>query len=300
MTGSCAIALDVGGSSIKSGYVARGNHTVAGFRTDPINSYGSSEEIITTLTGVIYAQIEQIRTARLSGVGIGFPGPFDYAEGICRMQGISPIGGPGSRGKFDTISGLNLRDELRHRLDLLELEIKFRNDAEAAIVGEAKYGSGRGYHRLIGITLGTGMGSAFLIDGVRLTAGAGVPPGGWLFKEPVADLQADDVFSTRGMLSRLAQEGVEFSSVKQAALAARGGEEAALHAFRAFGAELGSFLRPFTIAFAAESVLVLGGIANAFDLFSLPLGRELPAPALSGVLGAHAGLLGAVEELDPF
>jgi glucokinase len=151
---------------------------------------------------------------------------------------------------------------------------------------------------MIGVTLGTGLGSAFLSNGIRLTNGAGVPPDGWLFKEPVAGRPADDVFSTRGMMSRLADEGVKFKHPAQAAGAARGGDEAALRAFRAFGTELGSFLRPFALAFSADSVLVLGGIAHAFDLFGPSLARELPVPALPGGLGAHAALLGAVDGLD--
>jgi hypothetical protein len=62
---------------------------------------------------------------------------------------------------------------------------------------------------------------------------------------------------------------------------------------------LGIFLNPYTVAFSAGSVLVLGGIAQAFDLFGQSLARELSVPALPGALGAHAALLGAVEELTP-
>lgn len=297
MAPAWAIALDVGGSSIKSGVINRSNHAISGFRTDAIDSYGSRDEILATLTQVIVVQMKQIGNASLSGVGIGFPGPFDYAEGVSRMRGISSQDGPGSGGKYDAICGLNLRKALRDRLGRLDLTIRFCNDAEAAIVGEAKYGAGQGSRRLIGVTLGTGFGSAFVSDGQRLRQGVGVPPDGWLFKEPVAGQQADDVFSTRGLISRLAAEGMQFNDLAQAAEAARNGNETVLRVYRAFGTELGIFLSPYALAFSANSVLVLGGIAKAFDLFGQSLARELPVPALPGALGAQAALLGAVEEL---
>ena len=83
------------------------------------------------------------------------------------------------------------------------LPIFFRNDAEAAILGEARYGAGTRYQRLIGVTLGTGMGSAFVVDGVKVTQGPGVTRDGWLYHVPYHARPADDVFSTRGLLTRL-------------------------------------------------------------------------------------------------
>lgn len=299
---SCVIALDVGGASVKSAVVESASHSVNGFRIDPIDSYGETEAILGALTDVVRTQIEPIEHAALSGVGIGFPGPFDYANGVCRMLGISQVAG--ARGKFDAIYGLDLRVALRTRCAALRprlnrpaLPIVFCNDAQAAILGEARYGAGCTRCRLIGVTLGTGFGSVFLVDGVPVTTGPGVPPNGWLYPMPVAGRQADDVFSTRGLLGRLHSTGANFDNAEQAAVAARGGDETARQVFREFGADLGHFLHPCVLDFGAEAVLILGGIARALDLFGDGLARELPVPALPGALGPHAALLGAADGL---
>src|SRR5690606_7225122 len=109
------------------------------------------------------------------GVGFGFPSPFDYDKGIARIKGLE---------KFESIYGMNIGEELQSRLMRPDLQIRFRNDAEAAIVGEATYGAGVGFRRIIGITLGTGMGSGFVVDGKRVLTGKSVPaPDGMLFRE---------------------------------------------------------------------------------------------------------------------
>jgi glucokinase len=291
---ACVIALDVGGSSVKSAIVESASHRVSGFRVDPLDSYGDADAILDALTGVVCGHAEQIASAMLAGAGIGFPGPFDYVEGICRMQGISPRA-VDARGKFDAICSLDLRAALRARLGQPNLAIVFRNDAEAAIVGEAKYGAGCTRCRLIGVTLGTGLGSVFLVDGVPVTAGPGVPSHGWLYPMPVMGEQADDVFSTRGLMRRLQAAGV-YSNVEQAASAARNGD-LVMSVWRQFGCDLGRFLRPFALDFRAEAILVLGGIACALDLFGEPLARELPVPVLPSALGRQAALLGAADML---
>ncbi len=192
---------------------------------------------------------------------------------------------------------VNMRDALRARLDLGDLPILFRNDAEAAVVGEARYGAGRDYRRLIGVTLGTGCGSAFLVDGVPVTSGPGVPPNGWLYPVLFRGLRADDVFSRRGLEARLRSAGVTERNVKDAAAAARAGDVGARQVFEAFGADLGSFLNSYAVAFAAEAVLVLGRIAGAMDLFGPPLRQALSVPALPGERGPDAALLGAADLL---
>jgi glucokinase len=85
------------------------------------------------------------------------------------------------------------------------------------------------------------------------------------------------------------------SELQAAAASARDGDTTARQVFRAFGADLGAFLAPFVAAFGAEAVLVLGGIAGAFDLFGPQLREALAIPVLPGLSGVHAALIGAAE-----
>ena len=285
---SRVIALDVGGTSVKSALIAPGGRVLGEPAITPIDSSGEAESILGTFAQIISIHLGQAQSSDFLGVALGFPGPFDYAAGICLIEGVE---------KYGSINSVNMRDALRARLDLGELPIRFRNDAEAAAVGEARYGAGRDYQRLIGVTLGTGCGSAFLVDGVPITSGPGVPPNGWLYPMLFRGIRADDTFSRRGLEARLRAAGITELSVKDSAVAARSGDVTACQVFESFGADLGMFLDSFAVAFAAEAVLVLGRIAGAIDLFGPPLRQALSVSALPGERGPDTALLGAADLL---
>jgi glucokinase len=147
------------------------------------------------------------------------------------------------------------------------------------------------YSRLIGITLGTGLGSAFIDDRHIITEVKGVPPQGWLYSCVFEQQRADDVFSTRGLLARLHAAGIHATDVESAL---RSSETSALtEVFSTFGADLGRFLKPFVSEFRAEAVLVTGGISEARERFFPSLRHSLSIPVSKGTLGRHAPLLGA-------
>jgi glucokinase len=135
------------------------------------------------------------------------------------------------------------------------------------------------------------------MDGLPVTSWPGVPPNGWLYPVLFRGRRADDIFSSRGLESRLQAAGVTEGSVKDAADAARAGNVGARKVFEAFGADLGSFLNSHALAFAAEAVLVLGQISGAMDLFGPPMRQTLSVPALPGERGPDAALLGAADLL---
>jgi glucokinase len=288
MNSSYLIALDAGGSSVKSARVTL-QHDVLASRNDAIDTLADRESILGTLARIIESHIAGAQ-GEPAGVAFSFPGPFDYSNGICLIQHRSHSAGV----KYGALYGVNVRDALREKLNRPALPIVFRNDGEAAILGEACHGAGKGLHRLIGITLGTGLGSAFLVDGVPQTTGEGVPAEGWLYPLSYRDATADDYFSTRGLLAHLQHAGCHFNSINAAAL----DEDAATHnAFAAWGTELGAFLAPFAAAFKPDALIALGGITHAWERFGPALQAALPVPAMRGALGEDAALLGAADLL---
>ncbi|GAB4573823.1 MAG: ROK family protein [Anaerolineae bacterium] len=288
-----AIALDVGGTSVKSGLVSASGAVIGEPLHTPVASDRDAETILATFAGVVRHHLAALGEAALCGVGFGFPDPMEYPAGVCWIRGLN---------KYDALYGVHVGQAMRERVPLGDdVPVLFRNDAEAAVVGEALYGAGRPYHRLIGITLGTGLGSAFVIDGVRQTSGPGVPAenNGFLYHLPVQGKRADDVFSIRGLTARLQAAGVTAGTIRGAADAARAGDAIAQQVFAQFGADLGAFLKPHVAAFGAEAVLVLGGIAGAFDLFGPALQAALPVRAHTTALGGNAALLGAAALVLP-
>ena len=271
------IALDVGGSSIKSGLVQ--SSRVSQLRTTPIDSAANAETIISTFADVIHSYGE-----KPAGIAFGFPGPCDYEEGICYIY----------TKKYDALYNLNIRKALLEKLKF-NVPITFRNDAECAIVGEAIYGAGKTYSKLIGITLGTGFGSAFVINGEPQTSGKGVPDNGWVYDELWQGEKADDVFTIRGLKARFAKLGFK-GNPKEAAEAARANPDIK-KLFKTWGSEMGQFLDSYVQAFKPDAVLVLGGLAGAFDLFGRAFLDQIDVPAFTSQLNGKAALLGASDKL---
>lgn len=271
------IAIDVGGSTLKSGLVQKGQ--VQGqVRLTPVDSQAEADVILNLLSDLIRSHSDQALD-----IAFGFPGPFDYRRGICKMEGVA---------KYASLFNLNLRDELQQRLG--ERRIVFRNDAEAAILGEALFGSVRQFKRVMGLSLGSGCGSAFLVDGVPQREGRGVPPDGWVYPLKYEGEMADELFSIRGLRRRLEQVGFT-GTIPEAAEAACQGNLDVMEVWMGFGLDLGRFSAPLARDFAADAILLVGGISGASDLFTPHM--EGNVPILLGQLGRAAALLGAAYPL---
>lgn len=282
------IALDVGGSSVKSGLVDTAQN-VTDIRTTQINSGGSAEQILGTLTTIITSYLQHPNAASVLGIGFGFPSPFDYPAGISLIQGVK---------KYEAIYQVNIREALQERLAQPDLTTNFRNDAEAALIGESKYGAGQPYQRLLGLTLGTGLGSAFIADNVRVVSGPHIPePDGMLFHEEYKGQWSDELFSTRGLQARFKAAKLDFTHISAASQAADAGNRAVQQTFHEFGEDLGRFVQPYIEGFEAEALLVMGGIAGAFAHFQAGIASQITVPIVAGELGTTAALLGAAEPL---
>jgi glucokinase len=102
---------------------------------------------------------------------------------------------------------------------------------------------------------------------------------------------ADDVFSTRGLLARLRERGIQTADILSSM--SHADENTLTEVLASFGADLGTFLKPFVSNYRADAVLVTGGIAEAWDRFAPALMQSLSVPVLRGKLGKGAALLGA-------
>lgn len=280
------IALDVGGSAIKSGLVSLEGRLLDGPLTAALDSHSDTTTILNHFTGAIRRWLPPPANTALQGIAIAMPGPFDYEKGISLIRGVA---------KYDSLYSLDVGRALRERLGWPGLPIRFRNDAEAAILGEVLYGAGRDYGRIIGITLGTGIGSAFIVAGSPVEEGPGVPPHGWLYGECFEEQTADELFSDRGLRRRLLDDSGRLVEIGDYVTAARAGEEGLRDTFLAFGRDLGRFLRPYAADFNADLILALGGIAQAYDLFGPAIEAEVPVVVKKGELGAAAALLGVAR-----
>jgi glucokinase len=203
----------------------------------------------------------------IDGLGVAVPGPFDYEQGIFLM-----------RHKLAALYGVDLHHELAAALGLAdEIPVRFMNDADAFVLGEWWAGAARGHRRAVGITLGTGLGSAFLVDGRLVADGPGVPPEASLHLVPYHGAPVEDVVSRRGLLVRYGADPDAGVDVEHVAERARRGELRAQTAFREVASALAEFVAPWVASFAPTCLVVGGSIARAWDLLGPVLQARLPA-----------------------
>ncbi|MER7880602.1 ROK family protein [Streptomyces solisilvae] len=230
--------------------------------------------------------------AALGTWGIAVPGPFDYARGIARYHGV---------GKFASLDGLAVGDLLTPRLNPRPTRLRFLNDASAFALG-VRLTAHPGSRRLVAITLGTGVGSAFLDRGTIVEDDPRVPPEGRVDLLTVDGRPLEDTVSTRAMTAQYTDrtgrpvDGLRELTARAAAddATARDIITSALHA-------LGGALAPWLTAFEADTVVFGGSITAAWPLIGPPLtaGLSHHTPSLARLTlsaradGEDQALLGA-------
>lgn len=279
-SGDAVGAADVGGTHVT---VATVDPTSARLLSEPrrvdLPAQGEREPLLDALASALAGVAGQPNRWSLA-----FPGPFDYARGIARISGLA---------KLDALYGVDLRAALSERLGpSVGQRTIFLNDAHAFALGEWWAGNAQGHRRVVAVTLGTGLGSAFLDDGERVTEGPSVPRQGWVYHLPAHGTILDELVSSRGMLRRYGAG--EQISVRELADRARAGETRAATVFAETAELLTEALTPWISRFGATCLVVGGAIARAWEL--LAPGLDV-APAGAEAVRArhldHAALLGA-------
>ncbi len=288
------VGIDIGGSHITTAIVNIEREEIEKeSRTKrSVDTKGASEEILEKWCTAITKAIAVLPPdGELLGYGVAMPGPLDYDKGICLIKGL---------GKFEALYGVNLRHALKSRLEIPERQpIIFRNDSVCFLLGEQWKGAAKGYVNLIGITLGTGFGSAFMRNGeIRGQGEEGLPPSGWFYNVPFKDGIADDYFSSRGLLRLYKEESGERLSDAVDIAKRASEEEAAKNTFLRFGCLLSEFLEPWIHSIKPDCVVVGGNITRSWKWFGSALvdmlNSKVPGVAIRpSLLFEDAALFGA-------
>lgn len=146
------VGIDIGGSHITMAQVDPEKRKIIAstYVREHVDSFGPKEVIFSAWISAIEKVAADLVKKDLL-IGIAMPGPFDYENGISLMQ----------QGKFIDIYQINIKEELAKRLSISKDQIHFVNDAGAFLEGEVFGGCVQDYKRVFGVTLGTGLGTAF-------------------------------------------------------------------------------------------------------------------------------------------
>jgi len=288
MVGSI-LALDLGGSHASTALIqCESPRKVSGFSFTNLDHSAPAEELLDRLRllGMATIAATGIAPEKISGISIGVPNPFDYDSGISYM-----------RHKYAGFYGMDMRSAIAKQFNMASETITFVNDASAFLLGELASGIATDSKRTIGITLGTGIGSAFAIEGNIVMEGPNVPSGGFIWDLPYQGMMVEDFISSRAIQERYRRITSQRLEVKEIAARAMHDPHAA-DTFRQFGITLGRVLHSICGSFDPDMIVLGGGIARSARWFlpaaQLQLADSRIRLRVSGLLD-HATLLGAAN-----
>ena len=291
--------VDIGGTKIAVGLVDDNGAVLT--RTEvPIEVDRGPANACDRIVKILRQQVLETASG-LMGIGIACTGPVD------------PL--TGDLGDVNTLPGWQGWNPVWELAGAFSVTTAMENDADAAELGEARWGAGKGKRSLIGITIGTGIGAGIILNG-DVYRGAKyshpeighhiVEPGG-----PLCTCGASGCWETLASGPALEQWYAEQNpddihrTGKEICMLARTGHVAAQQAVEHLAKYLGLGIANVVSILMPEMIALSGSVMQSADLLLDRIRaivrtncRLVPAEnceiAVSS-LGANAGLIGAAQ-----
>ena len=153
-TGSLAIGIEIGGTKTQVGIGSRESRLLPnGILTRPVlrenGAVGIRADLVTMVTELLAS--EQLELSDISRIGIGFGGPVDASSGVAL--------------KSYQIEGWDNFPLRAWAEKEWSRPVFVQNDASTAGLAEALHGGGRGCRRVFYMTVGSGIGGGWIVDG---------------------------------------------------------------------------------------------------------------------------------------
>ena len=305
------VGVDIGGTKVLAG-VVNGDGQVLGVEQRPTVGHDvrAVEDTIVELVTLFARRYD------VAAVGIGAAGFVDATRSVVMFS-------PHLNWRREP-----LRDALTNRL---HLPVVVDNDANAAALGESRFGAGVGHRYVLCVTLGTGIGGALVLDN-RVFRGANgmagefghvqvVPNGhrcacgnrgcweqyasGNALVRDARELIAADSPVARHLRDLVGGDPSQLTG-PQITQAARDGDQLSIELLADVGQWLGVGLAGMAAAFDPGCIIVGGGVSAAGDLLLEPTrrafsrsltgrGHRTEPPILEAALGPDAGFIGAAD-----
>ncbi|MFZ1731442.1 MAG: ROK family protein [Bacteroidota bacterium] len=294
--------VDIGGTNTVYGLVDRdGNIVAEGKMSTAV--YEDAEGFLESLAIHVLALVEAAETPlQLCGIGVGGPNGH-YFSGTIEEAPNLPWKGT-----------LEVTDILSSHT---KVPAVLTNDANAAAMGEMLYGAARNMKDFVVVTLGTGLGSGFVVDGKVLYGWSGFA--GELGHVIVQENGRACGCGRRGCLetyvsapglvrtvmellgdaprdSALRDIPMNAMTAKHVAEAAHDGDAVAREAFAKTGHILGLALANTIAMTSPQAIILFGGLAQAGRLILDPTREAMESMTMQVLKGSTRLLLSALME----
>ncbi len=303
-----AIGVDIGGTRVKLGVVRNGKVLHAeGFPTAQISSGSKAlEEAIVKVATSLRAAYPDIKA-----LGVGVPGLVLFPQGVvltcANVRGWKNV---------------PLKSNLRRRL---KLPVHVDNDVHAMALAEWTYGAGKGAVNLICVTLGTGVGGCFILNGRLYRSrmgpsaevghvavgekGPSCSCGGTACleryvgnKDIVRNLRRRLESGAKSSIPSLVGGNLDLLTPEVIDRASRQGDRLARETWVEAGQKIGLVLANLTTLISPDKIVIGGGLAGAGKWLFDPIRETVRSrairflnrvPVVPAKLGMRAGIIGS-------
>jgi glucokinase len=317
MSDQWVLGVDIGGTNLLVAAVPTEGGEPVALRSQETFPERGGDATVADIAEMVEAVVQEmgkslgVSREAFIGLGIGCPGPLDLDSGVVIS---SPNLG---------WNGYPIRDRI---IEAVGFPVSLDNDANCATYGEWWQGAGKGAKSLFGVTVGTGIGGGYILDGRLLRGASG--SAGEIGHTTInfagrrcgcGNYGCLEAYTSGPSIAARAREGLEAgyeSSLRQwvdgdldaiTALtvydALMDGDEYAQEVMTETAKILGSGVANVVNTFNPEMVVIVGGVTRAGDHLFGPLRSEVRRRAfpsavkactiVPGALPATAGVIGA-------
>lgn len=300
--------VDVGGTTIKMGFFDTEGNVLDKWEI-PTRTENGGENVLPDIAKAVKDKLaeKQIDKEEVSGIGVGVPGPVDSKGVVYKCVNLG-------WGIF------NVNEKLE---ELTGISVKAGNDANVAALGEMWKGGGQGFHTLVVVTLGTGVGGGIILDGQMLTGAKGA--GGEIGHIHMNDEEPDECgcgnhgcleqYASATGVVRLAKRAIANATEKSVLNAdtvtakdvwdaVKEGDPVALQVAEQFGKYLGEGLAIVADVINPEAFVIGGGVSKAGEVLLSYIEKNYTKTVFHAsrdmkftlaTLGNDAGIYGAAK-----
>lgn len=154
---SHTIAVDLGATNVRVALISASGRIIAKISEPTIKEW-SNGVIVTKQIIRMIRRVRATHPSKIRGIGIASVGPLNYKRG-------GPVRSPNVPFAF-----IPLVNPLKR---VFQVPVLLLNDCNAAVLGEQRFGAGKGLHNLVYITISTGIGAGVIAGGELLLGNSG-------------------------------------------------------------------------------------------------------------------------------
>lgn len=275
------IGVDIGGTTIKAA-LFNNEHEFLDFVFIKTNTKLGKKEVLMRIIRVI----DELICDDVVSIGVGCPGPFkNLKEGILGDLNNLPL------------KNVKLKELLKNRFNI---PVQINNDANCFTLAESKLGKGQNYSSVLGITLGTGIGTGLVINN-KIYSGKG---NALEFSgAKINNKTVENILGKKSIIKLAKKYKIKIKEPKELYAIAKDNKskynKLAKLAWKEFGIELGKITSILIQTLDPEIIVIGGQISNAWPYFSKSMqltikkNISIPAPKIVKTTNKASGVIGA-------